>query len=249
MRRRTIAAAAALIAATTVAMSLASLAPVSSAPALTDHLPNLRTRKPAYLTIRYESGRKLLRFTNMIVNAGNGPLDVRPVNDLSGTTAAYQNIFTHDAFGNWIKTSERFVGTFVFHVEHDHWHFEDFAEYALHRRASDGSVGSVISGHQDKVSFCMADSQAVLRSLAHFSSRAAYPTSCSQNAVQGISVGWGDRYNWRLAGQWVDVTNIPDGTYWLVSTADPVNRLLETNENDNRYAVRIRISGSNVSIV
>lgn len=173
-----------------------------------DHLPNLRTRRPLGMRITHEQGAALLRFTNTVANVGDGPLELRPVND-GETTTAYQRIFTHDASLDWELKSEREVGTFVFHPQHNHWHFEAFAEYQLREVGPNGEVGEVLREAEDKVSFCVADSLAVNKGLAHFSSTSAYGTACNQNAIQGISVGWADRYGWRLYGQWIDISGSP----------------------------------------
>ena len=210
-----------------------------------DHLPNLRTRRPLGLRITNENGATLLRFTNTVANVGDGPLELRPDN-VGETTIAYQRVFTHGATPDWELKYEREMGTFVFHPQHNHWHFESFAEYQLHEVAADGGVGGILRETQDKVSFCVADSLAVNTTLAHFSSQAAYDTACNQNAIQGISVGWADRYGWRLYGQWIDVTGLPDGIYWLTSGADPLDLIDETKELDNRFDLKIRITGDSV---
>lgn len=210
-----------------------------------DHLPNLRTRRPLGLRITHEGGATLLRFTNTVANVGDGPLELRPENT-GETTTAFQRVFTHDERLDWMLKSEHEIGTFVFHPQHDHWHFEAFAEYQLREVAAGGGVGEVLREAQDKVSFCVADSLAVNRGLAHFSSTSAYPTSCDPDAIQGISVGWADRYGWRLYGQWIDISGLPDGTYYLTSGADPLDLIDETKETDNRFALKIRIEGDTV---
>lgn len=210
-----------------------------------DHLPNIRTRRPLGLRITQESGATLLRFTNTVANVGKGPLELRPDNT-GETTTAFQRVYTHDASMDWELKYEREVGTFVFHPQHNHWHFEAFAEYQLHEVASDGEVGEVLREAVDKVSFCVADSLAVNRSLEHYDSAAFYPTACDQDAIQGISVGWADRYGWRLYGQWIDITGLPDGTYWLTSGADPLDLIDETKETDNRFDLKIQITGDKV---
>jgi hypothetical protein len=58
----------------------------------------------------------------------------------------------------------------------------------------------------------------------------------------GISQGWGDTYGSSLAYQWIDVTGVPNGTYWLIATADKENAYLETNEKNNCAWARIRLS-------
>jgi hypothetical protein len=49
----------------------------------------------------------------------------------------------------------------------------------------------------------------------------------------GISVGWADVYARNLSGQWIDVTGLADGQYWLESEIDPFNLLDETDDTNN----------------
>ena len=57
-----------------------------------------------------------------------------------------------------------------------------------------------------------------------------------------MSVGWGDTYRYYLAGQAIDVTDLPDGDYQLTIEVDPKNRLLETDDADNTSTMLLRIS-------
>jgi hypothetical protein len=236
----------ALSAAVLLAVPLPTLA--TSAGAI--HLPNLKVWKPGAIRVRYDgAGNRLLRFTTSIPNAGLGPFELRPEHDdVAGTTTAYQRVYTHDADWAWSVITEYPVGTFVFHPQHAHWHFEGFAEYRLHDVAADGSIGSLLREPADKVSFCMLDSVTANQRLAHASPTRTY-TSCDQDLTQGISVGWADRYPWWLAGQWIDVTGLPDGTYWLVIEVDPLGRITETRETDNMSAAKIQIIGDSVTVL
>jgi hypothetical protein len=78
--------------------------------------------------------------------------------------------------------------------------------------------------------------------LSGFSSYRRY-RSCGPQ-VQGISVGWVDVYDSTRDGQWIDVTDVASGTYWLESTADPLNRLKESNEYNNTTRIRVTIDHS-----
>jgi Lysyl oxidase len=230
----------------TLVVSAAGTA-ATAAPAGTPHLPDLRTLPPANAQIIVDSGRKLLRFSNSIWNAGNGPLHVRPVNDpVTNTTDAFQDVYTHDSRGVWSVLSTRQVGTFVFHEAHNHWHMEDFALYELHRVASGGSIGSLLIS-SSKISFCLLDDRRKV-TLYHSPNQAVY-TYCTQDSPQGISVGYVDQYSRRLEGQSIDITSVPDGTYWLVSRADPDNRLSETNDANNMGATKLAIEGTTVKIL
>lgn len=67
-------------------------------------------------------------------------------------------------------------------------------------------------------------------------------------ATMGISVGWGDTYGARLAYQWIDVTGVAAGTYWLVATADKANLYLESSDANNCSWARIRLGSGGATV-
>jgi hypothetical protein len=175
-----------------------------------------------------------------VANRGDGPLEIRPQNDAgSGTTLAFQRIFTHDEAGTWSLAAETEVGTFVFHPKHDHWHLKGFARYEVVN-----GRGKVVRS-SGKVSFCLVDSVFVAEPPPHHAPW-AYTGACSQDEVQGISAGWGDVYSWRLPDQSIDITGLPNGRYRLRSTADPFNRIRETDNTNNASVVRFRLRGRQI---
>lgn len=192
--------------------------------------------------------RKILSFHTAIANYGQGPLELFPQNNsTTGNTDAYQRLFTHDASGNWYAVGANYVGTFAFHSGHNHWHFENFAAYELRNVASDGSVGANVLASSPKVSFCLLDSWQGDPSLEHTSDQ-TYLT-CSQNGVQGISVGWADIYSRDLPGQNLDITGLPDGYYWLLIWSDPSNVISEGVESNNVNGTKFRLRDRRIYIV
>lgn len=224
-----------------------------SQPALTDHLPDLQTLPPFDLTIDTSRGGKLLRFSNTVANLGSGRLELRPQNPsllgallgTAGTSRVYQVIYTHDASGSWVKGRERLAGTAQFHAAHNHWHFERFARYDLHVAAADGSMGHSLNRVSEKTTFCVIDTDRISTTIEH--AEAQRYVLCGRNDTTGLSVGWGDTYGHQLDGQWVDVSGLGDGVYWLVSTADYAGKILESDESNNQAALRVRIAGATVT--
>jgi len=51
-----------------------------------------------------------------------------------------------------------------------------------------------------------------------------------------------DQYHQSTEGQQLDVTGIPEGEYYLVSTTNPDARFLESNLSNNTAWVKFRIS-------
>jgi hypothetical protein len=247
----------AVVSLATVAMQL----PTSALPAGQPHYPDMITRAP--FSVRLVAGKgattRRLFFANTIGNIGDGPLELRAENNAStGTTNAIQEIYTHTstpgAKGSTPLTlvSSTIIGTFVFHPAHNHWHMADFARYELRSINSDGSTGPVVAS-TDKVSFCMIDTDVINSSLPHFGMGLSH--SCGQNSRQGVKVGMGDTYSSFLPDQFIDITTIADGTYRLVSVADPNTadrpggRLQETNNANNAASVDVRVTRTAVTIV
>src|SRR5262245_47838177 len=163
-------------------------------------------------------------------------------NPATARTDAYQRIYSHDDNDHWSVATNLYVGTFVFHPQHNHWHFEDFARYQLREAAPDGSLGSAVVVSSDKVSFCLEDSLPFDSTLDH-AGQETY-ANCDATDAEGISVGWADVYAWDIYGQSLDITGVPEGDYWLVSTADPDNLIAEgggVGENNNWTAILVHL--------
>jgi hypothetical protein len=153
-----------------------------------------------------------------------------------GTQPVYQRIY-NDAV-SFENFEDRLAGAFVFHPTHGHIHFEGFTRYNLRTVLPNDGVGEVVAS-AEKVSFCLLDLDGCDTPIIGAPERSRYP-SCG--TVQGISVGWADVYEEGLPDQWIDVTGVPYGEYWLEVVADPDNHLLELDESNN--AARILIDYS-----
>ena len=51
--------------------------------------------------------------------------------------------------------------------------------------------------------------------------------------VMGLSVGWGDTYEWHLFDQHIDVTGIEPGRYRIRAVADAQDWFIESDESNN----------------
>lgn len=179
-----------------------------------------------------QPGRTLLRLTTAVANIGTGALEIRGADiNPDGSQDVFQRIY--DDEGGF---TDRFAGAFIFHESHEHIHYEGFAQYSLHRITEGGGVGEIVAGG-NKTSFCLVDALSYDLSMPGAPSTAQYDECEAQ--IQGISAGWGDVYELFLPDQWIDVTEVPDGQYWLEVIVDPNDRLLESDETNN--VIRIQI--------
>lgn len=108
---------------------------------------------------------------------------------------------------------------------HGHYHFTGWADYRL-----EDSLGQTVAvGH--KQAFCLVDS-------LPYGVRPSRFATCS---YQGISAGWADVYDASLPGQWVDVTDVPEGDYELVVTVNADGRVTEVDEQPNTVRVPVHV--------
>lgn len=206
-------------------------------------LPDLRTLPPWNLSIeRQSASTRLLRFANTVWNSGAGPIELYGVNDWSTLqTTVAQRVFDNDD-----SYVDHLVGSFVWHPEHDHWHVGDFATYELWSLADDGAtVLRTVSS--DKLSYCLIDTDVVAPALPGFPDGRIY-IGCGR-LRQGMSIGWGDTYDADLPGQELDVSDLPDGTYALVSTANPRGHLLEADYTNNAGTTYLELRGNQVRAI
>jgi hypothetical protein len=203
----------------------------------TEYRPNLVATPASGLTVVKESRVINLRFSTMSWNSGLGPLELRAgavdLNQL--TRKVYQRVSHSDG-----TFADSFAGDFVYHPEHAHFHFED---YALYRLVPVNAPGA--SERQSaKTTFCVMDTNKIPNTAGPAS---AVYAACGAD-IQGMSVGWADTYGSHLVGQSFDVTNSPDGDYKLMIDIDPRLRILESDESDNSSCVLIRLNVSSRSV-
>jgi hypothetical protein len=223
-----------------IVLALATLA--SSARAASDLLPDLRMPRLTDLKIeRTSDGRKLLRFSSIIVNVGDGPLRVHGQRPDTGapTMTTFQRIFDEAGETRDVPTDA------VMHFGgdgHNHWHVRDLESFELERLRNGSKVGAGA-----KHGFCFWDNH------RYGSGQDPYYTGCGQwtdlEVTMGLSVGWGDLYRYNLPDQYIDITGLGRGRYRLVGTADAENWFRESEESNNSTWVDLRIRNGRATVV
>jgi hypothetical protein len=234
-----------VVAALVVAAAATLAAPAPPLAAAADKLPDLRM---AYLEdFRIQntsSGRRLLRFTVMMTNLGAGPMELRGSRSSTAEVMAVRQII-YDTSGG----SRSIPTTAHMHFAgdgHNHWHTMQMTRYDLW-----GGAGTL---RDEKIGLCFLDSDPVNLSLPGAPSGSVYHGSgcgTSPNILSnkmGTSVGWGDKYGWNLAWQWIDITGLPGGTYTVRAMADPESFALESNETNQCAYARITFGGGGTGV-
>lgn len=171
---------------------------------------------------------------------GNARLDVEGfrVNG-SATMQAYQ-YFWHDGR---VVGRER-VGTMGF-SGYNHWHFKQFAQYRLLNAKKNLVLRS------QKEGFCIGASDPINLLLPHATwnpGNLDLDSDCGQQSAlwtqETLPVGWGDTYFQDLPGQSFNITNLPNGKYFIQIIANPEHLLHETNTGNDSSLREIIIGGT-----
>jgi hypothetical protein len=129
---------------------------------------------------------------------------------------------------------------------HNHWHFQQFAEYRLLNAAKTVAVRS------SKVGFCIAPTDGVDLTLPHATWQPPFTgfglEACGSPTAlwvrEMLPLGWGDTYFQSVAGQSFDVTGLRNGTYYIEVIANPGGILHETTASDNTSLRQIILGGT-----
>jgi hypothetical protein len=208
--------------------------------AVTPLLPDMRALPASDLRIETPGdGHTYLRLSATTWNAGEGPLELvgGQGDALTGKQQVYQRIYNSDGSSTLVL-----AGTFQYHPEHQHVHFDEYALYTLQPVDAPGGSDRTAS----KTTFCIIDTTRVKR-LAGSPKQPVY-RSCG-STVQGMSKGWGDTYPYYLAGQAIDITGLPDGTYRLTTEADYKDRIVELDETNNVSTLNIELVNGTVRVL
>ena len=231
-----------------VALALVVLVPSAPAGAVSDQLPDLGMAHPKDLKIAKTSdGRKLLRFSSIVVNVGAGPFEVHGERGARASTmTTQQRIFDSAGGSRDVPTAAimYFGGD-----GHSHWHVQDLEVFELERLDNGQLVGTGA-----KQGFCSFDHYRYSSSGPAYYTRQTSPPACgtlSSNlqAFMGLSVGWGDIYNWNLPDQYIDIKGLTSGRYRLWATADAGNWFVESDDSNNFSWIDIQLKSNRVSIV
>jgi hypothetical protein len=190
------------------------------------------------------AGKDYLAFSANVWNAGPAPLVVdgfrKPGAELMDS---YQ--YFYDAKGKQVGYAPAGTMEWDPRVGHEHWHFTDFASYRLLAADQHEIVKS------GKEAFCLANTDAIdytVKNANWHPNNTDLSTACGeQNSIsvrEVLDVGSGDTYTQYRPGQSFDITDLPNGTYYIQVIANPANRLQEANTKNNVSLRKVVLGGT-----
>jgi hypothetical protein len=152
--------------------------------------------------------------------------------------AGARRLLRFDTATENIGTADLVVGNptgsacFQYSQCHMHYHFQGVGRYTLYQ--SDGVTVAAV-GH--KQGFCLDDVTAI-PSLTPAHGIPSQPFDC---ANQGVHVGFEDIYPNDIDCQWIDITDVPPGSYVLSVVINGDHYLPESNYANNEARVQVMI--------
>ncbi|MRX45013.1 lysyl oxidase family protein [Agromyces kandeliae] len=215
-------------------------------------LPDVIEEVPHHLQIQNTQQRESLRFSTTHINIGEGNLQIRGGGqvepcEIDGQvydecTIATQEIL--DANGDVVATHD--AGAAVFHPQHNHWHQSAVALFDI-RSPGPGQVTgdpaemTRIWSEGVKITFCFVDIEFIGETGALKKEKPRTYFECNGD-LQGLASWWADSYHQSTPLQELDVTDIPDGEYYLTHLADPDDHWIESDETNNFTWVKFRLT-------
>jgi hypothetical protein len=190
-------------------------------------------------TAHLKSGEDLLDFGATVWIGGNGPLDVEGFR-VPGTQVmkAYQYFWRNGRVIGRVR-----AGTMGF-ADYNHWHFEQFARYALLNSARKLAVPS------HKEAFCIGASDPVDLLARHAVWQPpvlGLAGQCGKQTAlwvqESLPVGWGDTYFQTVPGESFNITKVPNGTYYIEIAANPLRLLHETTTGNDISLRKVILGG------
>lgn len=207
-------------------------------------LPDLVALPAWAIGIERRKGKDLLGFAATPWNRGPGPMVIegfrRPDSDIMD---AFQ--YFYDADGKVVGRAP--AGKLKYHDArgHNHWHFLQFASFDLLDASRDQVVRSRKQG------FCLVPTDPVdltVRGADLTTEAGDLHTECGgQNALwvrEVLQAGWGDTYYQGIAGQAFDVSDLPNGRYYVRVTVNPNGKIRDANPNNDVALRKVKLGGS-----
>lgn len=205
-------------------------------------------------------------------NIGYGPLDVRGTGECYCDSVKVTDPLIPCPNGNYPKEKvvqriykkvgptityyDRAAGYMEYHPTHGHIHIENWTNNTLRIKGPDENpLTWPIVGRDSKVSFCLVNNFNCSANLGYCVDNLGNPISHTNTGnpglgvasgcgrEQGIFPGYLDIYYPGYDGQEIKFdSSLCNGEYYIVSTTDPANVMLEMNENNNTSVVPIKIT-------
>jgi Lysyl oxidase len=190
-----------------------------------------------------QAGREYLDFGATVWDHGSAAMDIegfrRPG---TGIMDAYQYFFKD---GRPVGRAKVGILEYDSDPGHEHWHFQQFVRYSL----LNSNRSLVVRSQKD--GFCLAPTDAidlVQHGAMWNPGQLGFSGACGDQTAlwtrETLPSGWGDTYEQTLPGQSFDITDLPNGTYYISIEANPLGAIHEVRTNNDTSLRRVILGGT-----
>ena len=179
-----------------------------------------------------QPSRYLFRFDSSIPNIGRGEFRIESTGVSIGGDLRSVSQHIQEAGGG---TTVRPTGGFAYNAESRHMESEGWVAYRIREILPGNEVGPVLAFGQ-KTSVNITSSTGFDLLLRDGSS---LPRLFGSGTMQGISVGYTDIYQKELEFQWIDVTDLSAGNYWLEVEINQGGFIMEEDVTNNVTRIQV----------
>ncbi len=182
-------------------------------------------------------GRTLLRFQSSLPNIGPGEFIIRSTGVDRNVDQEFveQEIRQTDGPSQFREVSGFFYNTATLHMDAFNW-----VAYRIREILPGDGVGEILRTGQ-KPSVRLVSSRTYDSSLPNYVPSSQRINFNPNTKRMGISVGWTDIYTASLELQWIDVTGLKQGTYWLEVEVDFGGFIEEANDGNNLGRIKVTL--------
>lgn len=223
-------------------------------------LPDITPGVPKHLDIHNQQQEEWLRFTNVWGNVGVGGLEFEP--DFLGdepvegeNTKAFQSLYDQEGVFRMPEQTvwREIVSEFTFHETHNHWHIDGIGEFSVREVVIDengnevpGEIaewfdedGQTVQSTAVKVGFCISDVYQIDGDSPATSQK--WYWEC-EVGFQGIQPGWIDQYHQSTEDNEILITGLPEGTYFLTHTWNPLGLFVDESDDNNTSWIKFQLA-------
>jgi hypothetical protein len=212
-------------------------------------LPDLNQIFPQQLRVETDtssgSPRYRIGFLSAVINQGAGPLILRGRRASPATAAMTADQVVQRSDGSEVVRPA--VGRLVYvnAITHQHWHLVGFDRYELRR-----PKGYKLVAPDRKSGFCLGDRYDAFagKHIRAQPAKPVYTGNCAPNdpsalgVTEGISTGYGDDYPPIKEGQYLDVTHVRAGRYYLVHRTNADRSLVESDYSNDAASLLVSLT-------
>lgn len=225
-----------------LALALCTAPPAHAAALLPDIIVEEAELELHYFDTGEIPGRTLLRFQSSLPNIGPGEFIIRSTGEDRNEDQEFveQEIRQTDGPSVFREVPGFYYNTRTLHMDAFNW-----VAYRIREILPGDGVGEILRTGQ-KPSVRLVSSRTYDSSLPNYVPSSQRITFNPNTKRMGISVGWTDIYTASLELQWIDVSGLKQGTYWLEVEVDFGGFIEEANENNNLGRIKVTLEDSSL---